>query len=60
MKVDEKEAVAIMVSIIGIVLLLGYLGTNVGSQWNTVQSAVVPFAVLIGIAIVCIAYALRR
>ncbi len=57
---DINEAVALMVIIIGIVLLLGYLGTNAASEWDTVQSNVAPFAVIIAVAIVCIAYALRR
>ncbi len=60
MKMSINEAVALMVIIIGVVLTLGYLGTNVGSRWDTVQSQLIPFITLIALFTVCIAYALRR
>lgn len=60
MKWDINVIAALSVMVLGVVLLLGYLGVTAGAQWTTVQSLVVPFAILITLAIIILAIAFRR
>ncbi len=57
---ELENAVAIMVAIIAVIFILGFLSTDVGAQWGTVQTAVAPFAVLIALAVIVIALVRRR
>ena len=60
LKVEPIEVVALMVMAIGVILTLGYLSSDVGSQWGTVQGGVVTLIMLIAMAIVCIIFVVRR
>ena len=51
---------ALAVVVIGVILLLGYLGTDIGAHWTTVQNLVAPFVILISLAIVTLAVTFRR
>ena len=59
LKIDARDFTALMVSIIGIVLVLGYLATTAGSHWGTVQTGILGLFALIALAVVCIVFALR-
>jgi len=58
LKLDLTLA-GLMVMAIGIVLTLGYLATNVGSQWTAVQSGIATLFVLIMLFVVCIIFAVK-
>jgi len=60
LKVEPIQVVALMVMAIGVILTLGYLSSDVGSQWGTVQGGVVTLIMLIVMAIVCIIFVVRR
>lgn len=60
MRLDINATIALFVAIVGTLFLLGFLATNAGAEWGTVQTTIAPFAVLIALAIVCIAFALRK
>ena len=60
MRVEPIPVVALMVTIIGVVLALGYMASDIGSQWGDVQLGLIPLIILIALAIVCVMFALRR
>ena len=60
MKWDAVLITALVVVVIGAVMLLGYLGSDVGAHWTTVQSLVAPFVILISLAIVTLAVTFRK